>query len=66
MRSKGAYPDGSLFASKDCEGLKSAPEYGIGVKRKKNLEAMEKYKAENVPAVMTRGRVEVCGGNYGL
>ena len=52
MRSKGADLDGSLFASKDCEGLKSAPEYGIGVKRKKNLEAMEKYKAESVPAYM--------------
>lgn len=45
-------PDGSLFTSKDYEGLKSAPEYGISVKKKKNLEAMQKYKVENVPANM--------------
>ena len=27
-------PDGSLFTSKDYEGLKSQPEYGISVKKK--------------------------------
>jgi len=41
-------PDGSLFTSKDYEGLKSAPEYGISVKKKKNLETMRKYKVENI------------------
>lgn len=40
-------PDGSLFSSKDYEGLKSKPEYGISTKKKENLEALQKYKSEN-------------------
>lgn len=39
-------PDGSLFLSRDYAGLKSQPEYGIGVKKKENLEAMQKYRSD--------------------
>ena len=38
-------PDGSLFSSRDYEGKKSAPEYGINVKN--NLEKLTTYKIEN-------------------
>ena len=41
-------PDGSLFTSKDYEGLKSQPEYGISVKKKENLEKMQKYQSEKI------------------
>ncbi len=41
-------PDGSLFSSKDYEGLKSQPEYGINVKKKENLETMQKYGVEKM------------------
>lgn len=41
-------PDGSLFTSKDYEGLKSLPEYGISIKKKENLNKMQKYKVEKI------------------
>ena len=41
-------PDGSLFTSKDYEGLKSQPEYGISVKKKENFEKMQKYQSEKI------------------
>lgn len=40
-------PDGSLFSSRDYEGLKSPPEYGISV-TKKNLESLQKYSVGKV------------------
>jgi len=40
-------PDGSLFTSRDYEGLKSQPEYGISAKKKENLDNLQKYRAEN-------------------
>lgn len=39
-------PEGTLFTSKDYEGLKSQPEYGISIKKKENLELMQKYQSE--------------------
>ena len=39
-------PDGGLFSSKDYEGLKSQPEYGINVKS--HLEEMQKYRVDDV------------------
>ena len=39
-------PDGSLFTSKDYEGLKSRPEYGISCKKKENLKNLQKYRAD--------------------
>ena len=39
-------PDGSLFSSKEYEGLKSKPEYGISSKKKSNLKLLQKYRAE--------------------
>ena len=41
-------PDGSLFTSKDYLGLKSEPEYGISIKKKTNLDAIQKYKVSYV------------------
>lgn len=38
-------PDGSLFSSKDYEGLKSKPEYGISTKKKENLVNLQKFKS---------------------
>lgn len=39
-------PEGTLFTSKDYEGLKSQPEYGISIKKKENLKLMQKYQSE--------------------
>ena len=39
-------PEGTLFTSKDYEGLKSQPEYGISIKKKENLELMKQYKSD--------------------
>ena len=38
-------PDGSLFTSRDYDGLKSAPEYGVNM-NKKNYEKMQQYRIE--------------------
>lgn len=40
-------PDGSLFSSRDYEGLKSKPEFGISV-TKKNLEVLQKYSVDKI------------------
>ncbi len=39
-------PDGSLFTSRDYEGLKSKPEYGISTKKKTNRDELQKYRAD--------------------
>lgn len=40
-------PDGSLFVERNYEGKKSKPEYGIQIKKKENLQRLQKYSIEN-------------------
>lgn len=53
-------PDGSLFTSKDYEGLKSNPEYGINVKPKKNLETMQRYKVDDMLVTLMLAHNDLC------
>ena len=48
-------PNDTLFTSKDYEGLKSDPEYGINVKKKENLAAMQKYKVDRTLLELVNG-----------
>ena len=48
-------PDGVLFSSRDYEGKKSKPEYGLNVKG--HLDKMEQYEATKVLPLL-------CSGNY--
>ena len=46
-------PRGTLFTSKDYEGLKSQPEYGINTKKEENRELMKQYRSdESLPKMV--------------
>ncbi len=45
-------PDNHLFTSKEYEGLKSQPEYGINIRGQKNLDKMQQYKVSTVLPVI--------------